>query len=74
MKEDANVFIVDWSVLSSKFDYVRVAHSINLIGMEIANFIYSLDISNENIHCIGHSLGLLFFIKKLLFSISILIT
>jgi hypothetical protein len=57
LKEDANVFIVDWSEDASKLDYIKVAHIVDLIGYTIGSFIESIRISVKQVHCIGHSLG-----------------
>ncbi len=57
IQENSNVFIVDWSSEATKLDYVKVAHSVTLIGNSIGTFILSIGISPKNVHCIGHSLG-----------------
>ena len=53
------MIIVDWSDMSLKYDYIRVAHSVNVIGREIALLIDFLNFSYKKVHCIGHSLGII---------------
>jgi len=41
-------------------DYPKAAGNVVYVGLKIASFILNNKISPSNVHCIGHSLGLLY--------------
>ena len=60
--ENANVIAVDWAEASSLIGnswlpYVDAAGNTKIIGGFVAKFLNESNISTQNVHCIGHSLG-----------------
>lgn len=58
LKENANIFTVQWAEGASGLDYAKALTNAKAVGTALGNFVVDTGISASNIHCVGHSLGL----------------